>query len=570
MVLIRLPVASLRVRILTINIIAIAIVVAGIFYLDRYENRLFETKIENVEREGALIAAALSDSIVEHSGAEYTPRTLYQAKIDEPTTLNYDWLNPETAKLILQRPSMPPGIRVRLFDRFGNIVVDVDTLKFAFETISDNGYSDSEPISIEQEKLLPVEEDRNILKRIVMFVYEWISNNFPPHTQVPILAEPREANIHDFPGAKKAYKGKVEGGVIRKTDEGRLVAVVALPVRKVRRVHGVALISSDAEHILRNVRDERFGMLLISAIGLGITILLSLYLAISISNPVRRLAEAAEQVRAGHGRKVSIPGFKNRRDEIGGLSRALGDMTTALWDRQDSIERFIQDVVHEIKNPLTSLRTIAETARIEPDPEKRNMLLDIVAQDVTRLNRLLNDLTEASRIDAEMSRAEFSKISINKLIGQFVEMQRPSLEAQGMAIILNLTKLSDPYVLADVDKLVQVFQNLLSNALSFSPSGGIIHISVSNSATNVYIKFEDQGAGIPEDLQEAVFKRFYKFRPEDENSNSHSGLGLSISKQIIEGHGGVIACSNVQESNGESVVGSCFSITLPLLNDEYH
>ena len=512
MVRIRWPVASLRVRILTINIIAIAIVVAGFFYLDRYENRLFETKIENVEREGALIAAALSDSIVELSSEDYTPRILYHSRTNQPTDLNYDWLNPAIAKSILRRPSMPPGIRVRLFDTFGNLVVDIDTLKFSFETRTDKGYSDSVPISIQQEKLLPLEENSTILKKTVMAAYEWISNNFPPHTHVPILVEQNEISILDLPWAKNAYKGKVEGGVIRKTEQDRLVAVVALPVRKVRRVHGVALISSDAEYIVRNVRDERFGMLLISAIGLGITILLSLYLAISISYPMRRLAEAAERVRAGHGRKVSIPQFKNRRDEIGGLSRALRDMTTALWDRQDSIERFIQDVVHEIKNPLTSLRTTAETARIEPDPEKRNTLLDMVAQDVTRLNRLLNDLTEASRIDAEMSRAEFSKVSVNKLIGQFVDMQRPSIEVQGMTIVLNVTKLNEPYVLADVDKLAQVFQNLLSNAISFSPSGGTIRIRISTLGEHVHINFEDQGTGVPKDLRDAVFKRFYKFK----------------------------------------------------------
>ena len=159
MVRIRLPVASLRVRILTINIIAIAIVVAGFFYLDRYENRLFETKIENVEREGALIASALSDSIVELYAADYTPRILYQAKTNQPTNLNYDWLDPTKAKRILRRPSMPPGIRVRLFDTFGNLIVDIDTLKFSYETFSDTGYSDSVPISIQQEKLIPIEED---------------------------------------------------------------------------------------------------------------------------------------------------------------------------------------------------------------------------------------------------------------------------------------------------------------------------------------------------------------------------------------------------------------------------
>jgi two-component system sensor histidine kinase ChvG len=295
---------------------------------------------------------------------------------------------------------------------------------------------------------------------------------------------------------------------------------------------------------------------------LAITVLLSLYFARTITRPVRRLAEAAERVSAGRGRKASIPDFTARRDEIGGLSRSLRDMTRALWVRMDAIEVFVADVAHEIKNPLSSVRNAVETARLVRDPAQRDKLLDIVAQDVTRLDRLLSEIADASRIDTELSRAETRALDVGAVLTMLVEMHRPAFCAEGLGLSLDLADAEPLEVLAVEDRLVQVFQNLLSNARSFSPDGGEIAIRLRRVDGEIRIDIEDQGPGVAEELHEAIFDRFYTLRPRSEPFGTHSGLGLSISRQITDAHGGTITCTNWQADDG-SIEGARFTVRIP-------
>ncbi len=524
----RLPTASLTARILAINVLALAIVVAGFLYLDRYQSDLFDAKLAGLAREGALIAGALGESVVPLPDSEK------------------GWLDPALAGPLIQRLAVPPGTRVRLFDTEGALIVDSLFL----------------PGAHVQSRELPAPPAAGALGRAAIAVYDWVIEHMPPHTAVPRQPEPAQARAADFPEAAAALEG-ASAGTIRETEEGVLVAVAALPVQPLRRIQGALMITSGAEDVAHSVRDVRFAILEAFAVALAITVLLSLYFARTITRPVRRLAEAAERVRAGSGRQVSIPDFTARRDEIGGLSRALGEMTQALWVRMDAIEVFVADVAHEIKNPLSSLRNAVETARRVRDPAQRDKLLDIVAQDVTRLDRLLSEIADASRIDTEMSRAVPRAVDIGAVLTALVEMLRPAFKAEGLGLTLNLAGGEPLTVCAVEDRLVQVFQNLLSNARSFSPRGGEIAIRAAPAEGEIRIDIDDQGLGVAEDLREAIFDRFYTLRPEGEPFGAHSGLGLSISRQIIDAHGGAIRCTDRRAEDGSSAGGARFTVRLP-------
>jgi len=521
------PALSLTVRVLAINVLALAIVVAGFLYLDRYQSDLFDTKMASLAREGALIAGALGESVVPLEDSEKS------------------WLDPDLAEPLLQRLAIPAGTRVRLFDVEGALIVDSLSL----------------PGAHVQTRELPPPAGGGALGRAAIVVYDWVVENLPPHAQMPRQAEPEHARAADFPEAAQALEGGVSS-TIRETESGQLVAVVALPVQPLRLIQGALLISSGAEDVALSVRDVRFAILEAFAIALAITVLLTLYFSSTITRPVRRLAEAAERVRAGRGRKVSIPDFTARRDEIGGLSRALRDMTQALWVRMDAIEVFVADVAHEIKNPLSSVRNAVETARRVKDSTQRDKLLDIVAQDVTRLDRLLSEIADASRIDSEMSRVEAEIVDLGALLTVLVDMQRPAFATQTQHLTLDLPATGTVYVRAVEDRLVQVFQNILNNALSFNSEGGDVAIHVTQVDDNICIDIKDQGSGVAEDLYEAIFDRFHTLRPSGEPFGAHSGLGLSISRQIIDAHGGTISCRNSLAPDGK-VLGACFTIRLP-------
>jgi len=524
----RIPAASLTARILAINVLALAIVVGGFLYLDRYQSDLFDAKLAALAREGALIAGALGESVVVLPGGENS------------------WLDPNLAGTLIQRLALPPGTRARLFDREGVLIVDSLLL----------------PGSRVLTKELPPPVGAGALGRAAVAVYDWVVTHLPPRTQVPRQSEPAHARAKDFPEATRALLGE-KASTIRETEEGALIAVAALPVQPLRQIQGALLMSSGAEDVARSVRDVRFTILEAFAVALAITVLLSLYFARTITRPVRRLAEAAERVRAGRGRTVSIPDFTARRDEIGGLSRALRDMTQALWVRMDAIEVFVADVAHEIKNPLSSVRNAVETARRVRDPEQRDKLLDIVGHDVMRLDRLLSEIADASRIDTEMSRAEARVIDVGAVMITLVEMHRPTFEAEGLRLSLDVNDKKLLMVYAVEDRLVQVFQNLLSNARSFSPPGGEIKIRLARANAEICIDIEDQGPGVAENLREAIFERFYTLRTEAEPFGAHSGLGLSISRQITEAHGGTITCTD-RRTEDAALKGARFALRLPV------
>jgi two-component system sensor histidine kinase ChvG len=319
----------------------------------------------------------------------------------------------------------------------------------------------------------------------------------------------------------------------------------------------------------------RLDILRVFLIALAVTVLLSVYLAGTIARPIRILAAAADRVRRGSGRQMAIPDFTRRRDEIGDLSGSLRDMTGALWQRMDAIERFAADVAHEIKNPLSSLRSAVETAARIDDPAKQRRLLAIVLEDVQRLDRLISDISDASRLDSEMSRIEPKPVSMARMLRILVEVHEATASGddededggRGGAPLLSLglpTDGDELTVSGVEDRLVQVLRNLIANAVSFSPPGGVIRLAARRdaAAAAVVATIEDEGPGIPDGKLEAIFDRFYTERPSSEKFGTHSGLGLSISKQIVEAHRGTIRAENRRDADG-SVIGARFVVRLP-------
>jgi two-component system sensor histidine kinase ChvG len=340
-------------------------------------------------------------------------------------------------------------------------------------------------------------------------------------------------------------------GALRADARGRLVLSVAVPVQRYRKVLGALMLSKGGDDVTKAVYARRLDILVVFAIALAATVLLSIYFASTLARPIRRLALSAMQVRYGKGRRFEIPDFTKREDEIGDLSGALREMTDALWSRLDAIEGFAADVAHEIKNPLTSLRSAVETVSRVEDPEQQKKLMSIILDDVQRLDRLISDISDASRLDAELSRAESETVDLALLLETLVEVIGATLPETGPKIILALPHLPDRdgLMVAGIEgRLGQVFRNLISNAVSFSPPGGTIRVMV--------------GRGLPEGKLDAVFERFYSERPASEKFGTHSGLGLSISRQIIDAHGGTIHAENRIDPATRKIKGARFVVRL--------
>jgi two-component system sensor histidine kinase ChvG len=381
---------------------------------------------------------------------------------------------------------------------------------------------------------------------------------------LPRYMERRDQTASDYDEAVEAIEvGTAATAVRRLPQTGRRLLSAAVPVQYYKHVVGVVMVSRPDDRIEQSLFEVR---LAIGQLFLGtalVTVALSLYLARAIARPVRRLAAAAEAVRSGKGRVAVIPDLSRRQDEIGDLSVSLREMTEALWARMDAIEHFAADVAHEIKNPLTSLRSAVETVVRLEDPAKQKRLLNILKDDVGRLDRLISDISDASRLDAELSRAQSNVVSLRPLLETLVEVHRPAAAERSVSLALTLPEDGgDLPVTGLEDRLVQVVRNLISNALSFSPPGGVVRLAARRDGPVVELTVGDDGPGIPPGKEAAIFDRFYSERPRGEKFGTHSGLGLSISRQIVEAHRGTIVAANRRGPDG-GVAGALFTIRLP-------
>ena len=341
-----------------------------------------------------------------------------------------------------------------------------------------------------------------------------------------------------------------------------LVISVAVPVQRYKEVLGAVMLSTANGEIEAQLRTVRLELLRIFGVAVLVTVGLSLYLAGTIGRPIRRLAEAAERAR-GRGARIEIPDLTQRGDEIGDLSRSLREMTNALWLRMSAIESFASDVAHEIKNPLSSLKSAVETAVRVDDPVKQRRLLEIILDDVERLSRLITDISDASRLDAELSRDVMSPTDIAAMLRTLVDIHETTRTDGTAHVVLSLPERRRELVVLGIEsRLSQVFLNVIANAVSFSPPEGEIRVQAREAGRAVLVRVDDDGPGIPAEKLTAIFDRFYTERPASEKFGTHSGLGLSISKQIVEAHRGRIWAENRHDATG-AVCGARFFIRLP-------
>lgn len=351
---------------------------------------------------------------------------------------------------------------------------------------------------------------------------------------------------------------------IRRTRDNRLLVTVAEPVQHDGRTVGVILLTRAAGEVDRSLEAVRRSILNLFLLALALTVLLSVYLARTIARPILSLARAAHSMREGKGRTGAVPdNLRARTDEIGILARALEESARALWARMDAIERFAADVSHEIKNPLSSMASAIETLARIRNPEQQARLLAIIGDDVSRLDRLISDISSASRVDAELSRTANAPVAVVPMMQALADIHEATRDPDDPELVIEAAGDPASLVVAGIeDRLVQVLRNLIGNAVSFSPPGGRILLRAEARDRVVAITVTDQGPGIPAGKLEHIFDRFYSERPPGEEFGRHSGLGLSISRQIVDALGGRIAAANVVAPDG-TVRGARFTVELP-------
>ena len=402
-------------------------------------------------------------------------------------------------------------------------------------------------------------------------VGDWIARQLSRVDRFPEYVERAVPTVRDFPEAASALRG-FNASAVRVSPDGMLILSAAVPVQRYKQVLGALMLTRDNRAIAASLREVRYDMMVIAAAALGITVLLSLYLAGTITQPIVRLARAADEVRLARESRPEIPDLGKRGDEIGDLNDALRSMTDALWQRIGTIESFAADVAHELKNPLTSLRSAIEVAaRPNLEPERREKLMGIVLDDINRLNRLITDISEASRLDAELMRGEVKQVDLNALLGDMVNHYAATAVQKGGVEVEYRLAANPPFLGHGHDgRYGQVFRNVIDNALSFSPSGSKIVVELSRAPRGgpFTVTIDDEGPGIPEDNLESIFQRFYSERP-TEHFGQHSGLGLSICRQIMETYGGSISASNRRAADadvrtgGGRVLGARFTVRVP-------
>jgi two-component system, OmpR family, sensor histidine kinase ChvG len=526
-------------RILLLNALPPALLAAALLYLDQYQNGLLAGDVEAMRTQARIYAGAIGEAAV---------------RIENDRAV----LVQEQARPLLRRLVDPsPNTQARIFDTAGLVVADSRVREGA------GGAVVTEPLSP------PVE--RGTFSQGLAGLYENLLALLPRAARTPVQVDTAtDADSFDWtpalgPDRREELRLALEGGVepyIRRTPDGRLLISVAEPARRGGQAVGILLLTREAREVDQRLFEIRVSVLGLFGLALLLTLGLSLYLAQTLATPILRLSVAAGAMRQGKGRTGSVPeDLLTRRDEIGILARDLQRAARALWARIDANERFAADVAHELKNPLTSVRSAIETLRRVTDDAQRTRLLAIIGNDVVRMDRLIGDIADASRVDAELSRTIAEPVDVGQILSVLAELHNTTRAEAAPTITPELP--DGPLVaLAVEDRLVQVFRNLIGNALSFSPPAGTVWLRARSIADQVEITVEDEGPGIPEAKLDGIFERFYSERPRGENFGQHSGLGLSISKQIIEGLRGRITADNRRDAQGQ-ILGARFVVRLP-------
>ena len=525
-------------RILLVNALPLVLLVAALLYLDQYQGGLLEAEVQALREQARIYAGALGESAVREGDS------------DNPS------LQPDVARPLLRRLTDPtPNAQARLYAPDGQLIADSRVREGA------GGAVVTTP--------LPPAINRGPILGTIGSVYDRLLSLLPHKARGP-LVEVRlngagaewQPDVREELRMTGANAGREMPPYVRRTQDDRLLVTVAEAVLRNRQTVGIVLLTREAREVDDSVLAVRVSILALFALALGLTVALSVYLSRTIARPILRLAKAAHDMREGKGRSGTVPpSLLRRADEVGELAIALTNSAAALWSRMDATERFAADVAHEIKNPLSSIRSAIETLRRIDDPGQQRRLLAIIAEDVVRLDRLISDISDASRVDAELSRITPEAMDVVPILATLAEIHDATRKAPDPVMVLDIPP--GPLTVRAVEgRLVQVLRNLIGNASSFSPPGGAIRLRACDAGANVEIAVEDDGPGIPSSKLEHVFDRFYSERPVGEEFGRHSGLGLSISRQIVEALKGRIAAENRQDDTGR-VIGARFTVRLP-------
>ncbi len=554
--------SSLTKRIAILNLAGLVAMVSAILYLNQFREGLIDARVESLLTQGEIIAGAIAASgTYDPDALRIDPEILLKLGQGQSVSPTEDQLgvvdfliNPEQVAPILRRLISPTRTRARIYDRDGFLILD-------------SRHIFSRGQILRYELASPGIDKPNAVERVWEEMRLWLRRG-----ELPLYEEIGPDGGRSYAEVDAALNGS-SASVVRVNDKGELIVSVAVPIQRFRAVHGALLLSTQGGDIDDIVAAERMAILRIFLVAAVVTLGLSILLASTIAGPVHRLAAAAERVRYGTKARAEIPDFTERNDEIGHLSRALRSMTRALYQRIEAIESFAADVAHELKNPLTSLKSAVETLPLARTQEDRDRLLAIVQQDVKRLNRLITDISDASRLDAELARTDAEPVDMAELLETVVslsnEMRREGQPEVKVTIAANGDR-SAYFVIGHDTRLGQVTNNLVDNAKSFSPPDGTVRVSMRRVRDEVEIVVDDDGPGIPSENAHRIFERFYTDRGEREAFGNHSGLGLSISRQIVEALGGRIWAENrlAQGGSGDgrpagTVLGARFVVRLP-------
>jgi two-component system sensor histidine kinase ChvG len=548
--------SSLTRRIIFLNVTGLLALVIGILYLSQFRAGLIDARVQSLLVQGEIIAGAIAASATGDSdtitldperllelqpGESYDPTEESLSGIDFP-------INPERVAPVLRRLVSPTNTRARIYDRDGGLILDsrnlYDVLRF-----------DLPP---------PTAEKPGFFERAFVALRTWLNRG-----DLPLYRELGPQNGKGYEEVDHALGGS-KSSMVRINDRGEVIVSVALPVQRFLAVRGALMLSTQGADIDNMVAAERLGIFKVFLVAASVMVVLSFLLAGTIAGPVRRLASSAEVVRRRTSSRVEIPDFTMRRDEIGHLSGALRDMTDALYCRIEAIESFAADVAHELKNPLTSLRSAVETLPLAKTEASRARLLTVIEHDVKRLDRLISDISDASRLDAELQRQETDSVDLMKLLTTVVTVANEIRHDDGVTVTLKFEGSQRAFVMPGHDsRLGQVVDNLIDNARSFSPPGGNVRLTCRRLKHEIEIVVDDDGPGVRSEALDKIFERFYTDRPH-QGFGQNSGLGLSISKQIVEAHDGRLWVENrLAAASGDGgqlkVLGARFIVRLPAI-----
>ncbi|HTQ70213.1 MAG TPA: ATP-binding protein [Acidocella sp.] len=534
--------------ILLVNLLPLALIFAALLYLDQYQQGLLSAEVSALREQARIYAGAIAETAAQQNNGQQT-------------------LDPDLAQPLLYSLTEPtPNAQALIYGPDGELIANSRVHPGA------GGAIVTEPLA--------APPPPGLVSRVVGFIYDHLSGSVTGNEdesgvigsgagQDPNTLgwQPDARTVLQMTGTSSAAGAPQEAPpFVRRDPAGILLVTVAEPIEHGQQVVGTVLLTREASEVDAAVLAVRISILLLFALALALTVIVSFYLSRTIASPISRLAAAAERMREGRAGAQTLPKpITTRNDEIGTLARTLEGTSQALWSRMDAIEKFAADVSHEIKNPLSSIRSAVETLSRVEDPARASRLLAIVTQDVGRLDRLITDISDSSRLDSELSRSRYEIVDMARMLATLAEIH-DATRKEGSPFMELDAPAAGLLVRGSEARLVQVLRNLIGNAISFSPENAKIYLRGRETGGIIELAVEDEGPGIPDGKLDSIFDRFYSERPQNEQFGSHSGLGLSISRQIVEAHQGRISAENRRDESGH-VVGARFVIRLPKAGD---